>query len=291
MINFYSFKKKIFYLDKLFLNSNLLKFYDFVKYNYKLFIISNRKKTIQSKKHFLKKKLIISLTSYPKRFRTLPLVLNSLINQSIKADKIILWIEKKDKEKIPSQILNFKEIQLEICENDLFSYKKIIPALKKYKNCYIITFDDDVIYFRNSVEKLVKESKKYPKDIIANCIHKIKFINSFPIRYKLWSRNYKKQTKHAFFTGGAGVLFPPNCFYKDVSKKNFFMKITPAADDIWLNWMAKLKGTKIRYSSIKRNYEFIKLIKGGLYKKNVKQNFNDIQIKNIIKKYGFPYQV
>ena len=139
------------------------------------------------------------------------------------------------------------------------------------------------------VEKLVKLSKKYPNDIIANCIHKIRLINYFPIRYRLWDRNYKKQTKYAFFTGGAGVLFPPNCFYKDISKKNYFMKITPTADDIWLNWMAKLKKTKIRNSLIGRNYEFIKLIKGGLYKKNVKQNFNDIQIKKIIKKYGFPY--
>ena len=53
--------------------------------------------------------------------------------------------------------------------------------------------------------------------------------------------------------------------------------------------MAKLSGTKIRYSHINRNYEFIKLVKGGLYKKNVKQNYNDAQIRNIIKKYGFPY--
>lgn len=267
-----------------------MKFYDFIKYNYKLFIIkSNKSRTDITKNHCLKKKLIISLTSYPKRFKTLPLVLDSILNQSIRSDKIILWIEKKDKNKIPSQILNFKGIQLEICENDLFSYKKIIPALRKYKNCNIITFDDDVIYAQNSVEKLVKLSKKYPNDIIANCIHKIRLINYFPIRYRLWDRNYKKQTKYAFFTGGAGVLFPPNCFYKDISKKNYFMKITPTADDIWLNWMAKLKKTKIRNSLIGRNYEFIKLIKGGLYKKNVKQNFNDIQIKKIIKKYGFPY--
>ena len=33
----------------------------------------------------------------------------------------------------------------------------------------------------------------------------------------------------------------------------------------------------------------IKLIKSGLFKKNVKQNFNDVQIKRIIGRYGFPF--
>ncbi len=267
-----------------------MKSYDFIKFNLKLFLINTKNKKIRfKKKHFLKKKLIVSLTSYPPRFKTLPLVLNSILNQSIQVDKIILWIEKKDKSKLNSNILNFQGIKIEFCENDLFSYKKIIPVLRKYKNHNIITFDDDVIYNNDSVEKLVRQSQKYPNDIIANCIHKIKLINSFPVKYKLWERNYKKQTKYAFFTGGAGVLFPPGCFYKDISKKNYFMKIAPKADDIWLNWMAKLSGTKIRYSHINRNYEFIKLVKGGLYKKNVKQNYNDAQIRNIIKKYGFPY--
>ena len=67
------------------------------------------------------------------------------------------------------------------------------------------------------------------------------------------------------------------------------MEICPSADDIWLNWMAKLNNKKIRYSGIDKKYTLIKIIKSGLYKKNVKQNFNDVQIKRIIKKYGFPY--
>lgn len=290
MLNLHFLKKNLFKIDKLFFNSFLLKSYDFIKYNLKLLTLNVlRKKNSYSKNHYLKKKLLVSLTSYPKRFKTLPLVLNSIINQTVKPDKIVLWIENNDRKKLPSKVLNFKGVDVEFCENNLFSYKKIIPSLKKYKDYYIITFDDDVIYFNDSVEKLVTQSKKFPHDVIANCIHKINLINSLPINYKLWSRNYKKQTKYAYFTGTAGVLYPPNSFHKDVLKKNYFKRLAPLGDDIWLNWMVKLKKNKIRFSLINKNYELIKIIKGGLYKKNVKDNYNDVQIKNMIKKYGFPF--
>ena len=284
------FKKNFFKIDRYIFNSLILKIYNHLKYNLKLLIVNLSKKEVNfAKKHNLRKKLIVSLTSYPKRFRTLPLVLNSISNQTVLPDKIILWIENKDKKKLPSTVRNFRGIDIEFCENGLHSYKKIIPLLKKYRNSYVITLDDDVIYFKDTIEKLVFNSKKYPNDVIANCIHKIKLNKNHPTSYKLWFRNYRKQTKLAFFTGGAGVLYPPNCFYKDVLKKNHFKSLAPFADDIWLNWMAKLNKTNIRFSKIYKNYEYIKIIKGGLYQKNFKNSYNDIQIKNMIKRYGFPF--
>ena len=283
-------KRNFFKVDRYIFNSFILKFYNQIKYNLKLFIVNLFKKDVDFvKNHQLKKRLIVSLTSYPKRFRTLPLVLNSIMSQSILPDKIILWIENKDKKKLPSTVLNFKAVDIEFCKNGLFSYKKIIPLLKKYRNSYVITLDDDVIYFKDTIEKLVSNSRKFPNDVIANCIHKIIVKKRYPISYKLWSRNYRKQTKLAFFTGAAGVLYPPNCFYKDVLKKNYFKKLTPYADDIWLNWMVRLNKTNIRFSKTYKNYEYIKIIKGGLYKRNFKSNYNDIQIKNMIQKYGFPF--
>ena len=283
--------KKIFFkINKFIFNSFLLKFYNQIKYNFKLIIINLFKRNIHLKKnHKLNKRLIVSLTSYPKRFRTLPLVLNSIMEQTVLPDKIILWIENKDKEKLPTTVLNFKGVDIEFCQNGLLSYKKIIPSLKKYRNSNIITLDDDFVYSKKTIEKLVSNSRKFPNDVIANRIHKINVINNYPSSYRLWSRNYMKKTKFAFFTSGAGALFPPNCFYKDVLKKNYFKKLTPYADDIWLNWMVRLNKTNVRFSKIYKNYEYIKIIKGGLYKKNFKNNYNDIQIKNMIQKYGFPF--
>ena len=284
-------KKLILYLDKKFLYSSLINSYINAKYfiqiNKVYLNINSKNQSI--KNHNLNKELLVSLTSYYKRFDTLPLVLDSLQRQTIKPDKIELWIENKDIKFLPKKISKFRNVNLRVCENDLFSYKKIIPALIENQNRYIATFDDDVIYSNDSVEKLINQSKNYPNDIVANCIHKIKIKNSRPIRYSSWYRNYKKPTRYAYFTGTGGVLYPPDCFYKDVLKINKLKKLAPYGDDIWLNWMAKLKRKKIIFSCIKNNYEHIKIIKGGLYKKNVKQNYNDFQIKNMIKEYGFPY--
>ena len=111
------------------------------------------------KKHTLNKELIISLTSYSERFNTLPLVLNSLQNQTILPDKIELWIEENDKPLLPDKIYKFKAINIKICENGLFSYKKIIPSLKENDDRFIATFDDDIIYPNNSLEALIEQYK------------------------------------------------------------------------------------------------------------------------------------
>lgn len=290
MINFKLIKKSIFAFDKTYLNSSFRNIYNLFKYNFKVWLVNfSSKKILSYNKHNLKKKLVISLTSYPARFKTLPLTLNSILNQSVHADKIVLWIENKDKKKLPSSVLNFKGISIEYCENNLISYTKIIPTLRKYPDCYLITIDDDTIYPNKLIESLVSASNKFPNDIIANRIHKIRIINKKPAKYNSWYFNFKKDTKYAFFTGTGGVLYPPNCFYKDVLIAKYFKKLAPLGDDIWLNWMARMKGTNVRFSGYEKISESIKSIRGGLYKKNIKQNYNDIQIRNVSKKYGFPF--
>ena len=243
----------------------------------------------KKKKHDLNKELIISLTSYAKRFNTLPLVLHSLQKQTISPDKIELWIEEGDKYLLPEKIYNFKDVSVKFCENGLFSYKKIIPSLKENDNRFIATFDDDIIYPVNSLEALILKSKKFPNDIIANRIHEIKLKNSLPDTYDKWQKNFKGDNNLSFFTGAGGVLYPPKCFFKYILNKRDIMELCPSNDDIWLNWMVKLNGKKIRHSSINEKFTMIRLIKSGLFKKNVKQKFNDVQIKRIIAKYGFPY--
>ena len=53
--------------------------------------------------------------------------------------------------------------------------------------------------------------------------------------------------------------------------------------------MVKLKNNKIKYSGINKEFVMIKIINSGLFNIYVKQNFNDVQIKRIIERYGFPF--
>ena len=105
--------------------------------------------------------------------------------------------------------------------------------------------------------------------------------------YQSWYPVYKKQTKYAFLTGGGGVLYPPNCFHKDVCNEKLFKKLSPLNDDVWLNWMVRLNSTKMIYSYPGKIYDDIKILPLGLYAKNI--TFTDKQVDNMIKKYGFPF--
>ena len=98
-------------LDNKFFKSSIINTYLKLKYFLKVRKIyaSIEKFNYQSiKKHTLNKELIISLTSYSERFKTLPLVLNSLQNQTISPNNIEHWVEENDRSLLPEKIYKFK---------------------------------------------------------------------------------------------------------------------------------------------------------------------------------------
>jgi len=252
---------------------------------------------------------IISLTSYGKRIDdTVPYTILSLFKQKIKPDKIILWIGHKDKENI-SKILKKlvkKGLEIRFCE-DIKSYTKIIYALESFPDDCIITADDDVLYPKNWLERLLTEHRKNPEKIICNRAHGIKTDeNHNPLPYNEWDYCIKPETyfengnSHfsVFPTGVGGILYPPKCFYKDITNRELFMKLAPQADDIWLWAMAVINGkfgnespyvvVKHGDKGLKFEFGFSKSQKetgSALHHYNVHQNGNDRQLDAVIKHY------
>jgi len=244
--------------------------------------------------HNLPNKLIVSLTSYPARFDQLPLTLLSLIQQTVKPDNILLWIAYEDKSELTSDIRLFEDLGVEICFcEDLKSYKKIIPTLKKYPDSYIVTADDDLYYKKNWLEELLSSWDGNNKTIVAHRAHRVKFNGSGDIKpYREWGWEYKKDNKasaYNFPTCGAGALFPPNIFYEDVLEVNQFQKLAPTADDVWLYWMSRLNGAKIKVANNPQPLVEWPLSKqNNLWQKNILEGKNDEQIEHLIKSYGLP---
>ena len=77
--------------------------------------------------------IIISLTSYGKRIYDVYLTIESLMRQTIKPNKIILWLAEDEfsLDNIPQTLKNIQKrgLTIEFCE-DIRSYKKLVPALK-----------------------------------------------------------------------------------------------------------------------------------------------------------------
>lgn len=195
------------------------------------------------------KQLIVSLTTYPKRIGVVHLVIKSLLCQTIKPDKIILWLAEEqfpNKEKdLPKELLELEKYGLTICWcNDIRSYKKLIPTIKKYPDSYIITFDDDLYYLPSTVERLYKAALKNPHMI--HCHRGTKIIVNDD-NYITIPGGYVKYNKPTFLhklTGCSGVCYPPNVLHEDVINEKLFMKLAPTNDDIWFWLMGVLKGTK-----------------------------------------------
>jgi hypothetical protein len=126
------------------------------------------------KKHDLDAPLILSLTSYPARYKTLVYTLRCLLTQTIKPDQVVLWISYTDQSTIPNEVLGLcgDGLKIHFCE-DTKSYKKIIPTLQAYPNCYVITVDDDLFYEAKMVERLINSFQPHKREVICNRGHLI----------------------------------------------------------------------------------------------------------------------
>lgn len=221
--------------------------------------------------------LILSFASYEPRYKFLPQVVESIYNQTIKPDKIILWV--------PDKIdYTFTDIDIRVCE-DLHSYNKLIYTRQEYPNNTIITIDDDCMYQPDMIERLLEQSTKHPNCIIAHRCHTIDWFNVRP--YRLWqnTNGINIPSFQNFFTGVGGVLYPPNSFYRDWNNIKLIKKLAPLADDIWFNFMAYLNKTKIvttkynSYTTIPHSQHI------RLSRINTEQNYNDAQFKWVLDYY------
>lgn len=243
-------------IKKHFRNVNLIDFY-FEKYYqeqqisyYKSLFVSLKDKCYCNTK-YCNNEIIISLTTYGTRAYSVYLTITSLIHQTIKANKIILWLSETEfnDKSIPLTLKKLKEYGLEIhyCD-DIKSYKKIIPTLSLYPKSDIITVDDDIIYPVDFIEKLISAHLNNPNKVCFTRGCKITFgKNGEILPYEKWKNPTNAQSMLNIPTGVGGILYPENCFHHDVTKKNIFMDICPNADDLWLRMMCFINNIDTYY--------------------------------------------
>lgn len=206
----------------------------------------------------MENKIIISITSYPLRINTVHITINSLITQTIKADKIILWLAKEQfpnlEQELPQPLINLKKYNFSIeWYHDIRSYKKLIPALKKYPDAIIVTADDDNIYQSTWLEKLIASYKQHPNDIHAHRVTKFFYHNGFDaIGGGSFYANASYLNK---LVGVGGVLYPPHCFSQNILNESLMMQLAPTNDDQWFWLHGVLNGVRVRVVEDAQNTE------------------------------------
>jgi hypothetical protein len=228
----------------------------------------------------------------------LHLTLDSLLKQSVRPDRIILWIAEEDLPKVPRRVraLEARGVTIRGCP-DIGSYKKLIFALEEHPDAFIATADDDMYYEPHWMEEMVSAAEPSEKVIVCHRAHRIRIAESGAIApYDEWEVNVRddsarRPSTDLMPTGCGGILYPPGSLSPEVTDIALFQRLCPTADDLWFYWMGRRAGSKVvkageRFPMI----EWPMLDAQALSELNWAGG-NDRQIRNLEEEFGNPMRL
>ena len=237
--------------------------------------------------------VIVSLATIPERIKKVHLCVETLLRQSVKPDKIILYIDESDREKITPSLKKQQErgLCIKFCKN-IGPYGKFFYALKEFPKSIIVTADDDVFYPACWLKKLYYAYIKDPRYIYCWRAHLITRSNDGKLEsYNNWIIGAPGVQGPSFFlcaTGVSGVLYPPQSLPQEVLNEEVFMNICSTNDDIWLKAMSILNGIQVK--KVEMNSKHFPLIRKSQIKNlwyyNTQQGGNDRTIQLVFSRYN-----
>ncbi len=237
--------------------------------------------------------IVVTLTSIPSRLSTLHLTIRSVLNQSRKPEKIVLWLNHDLHNQLPLSLSSLQSELFEIRYVELTcSHRKLIHSLQEFPTKILVTCDDDLIYERTWLERLYADHIDYPHDIIAHECRRIMHDGHSGdlLPYKQWPVVKEGGISDPEFMaiGYGGVLYPPGALVPQAIDSELFLKLAPKADDLWFKAMSFLQGTAVRHSSssLPKPIPLIGSQKNSLLKTNVREDGNRLQWNALCDHFG-----
>lgn len=236
--------------------------------------------------------IIVSLTTFGKRINFVYLALESIAQQTLKPDKVILWLSEKyfSDEKLPITLRRLIDRGVTVFyRKDIGPHTKLLYAVKEYSKDIIITIDDDIIYPIDLIENLYNTHLEFPYSICCNVAAKMNIDKNI----KFWGTkiyNEKKTSITLLPFGVNGVLYIPDCFDKDVFDIEKMKLLAPYADDIWFKLMSMKNKVPVTVTGCYDRYnDFIVLDSAyinALSDTNIHKGFNFKQLKAVWEFYN-----
>lgn len=239
-----------------------------------------------------KVRIIVSLTSYPERFAHIHTALKSIMLQTVRPDKIIVWLDEDvERSRLTPKMIALEKYGVEYrnMPGDLKPHKKYFHAMQEFPDDIIITVDDDLIYANDVIETLINVHACYPDAVCARRVHKMtKNPDGTIASYKDWIGEYRgcdTPSHELVATGVGGVLYPPHCLYEKAFDTELITTLSLKADDIWLKFMELLNGTYVVWAPCRIPMPDLieKEQKTSLKSENVAQNMNDVYFSRVQK--------
>lgn len=261
-------------------------------------------------------KIYCSVTSIIQNQSRLFKVLKSILNQSLKPDKIYIFLSENHwkfkhidgKEFLRVSGFYNKNINFELSNfidnNSLFEirwventgpYRKLLPLLKEKKDedCVIITIDDDHIYNQDLIKNFIKKFDKFQcsvSNIGFTLFDSLEHYSNFDYSKQ---RNYLKINKflYNFAVGAGGVLYHPKFLPKETFDDSY-KNLCPTADDVWFNIMRIKNNIDLFVSDdIWSDKNICNRQTSLFFKFNKINNLNGRMISDLIEKYIQPGRI
>lgn len=237
------------------------------------------------------REVIVSLTSYSRRVEQVHVTIESLMRQTVKPDRIILWLDDSmSMADLPAalHLQARRGLEVRFCP-DYRSYKKLLPALEAFPDALIVTADDDIVYDASMIDRLLRAHRLFPGCIVTNSAFRLVSDSV----YSSGSNDSSVLTPALDLMpyGGNGTLYPPGSLHPDVSDWQAISRLCPSADDIWFKAMSLRKGTLVARARTPRpdGWDFIDnpdVQDIGLWQENVRKNRNDEQYAAVMRHYN-----
>lgn len=212
--------------------------------------------------------------------------------QTFLPEKTILWLSKDQfptVESIPQSLWCRTDelFEIRMVNGDIKSHKKYYYALNAYPNKKILLIDDDIFYPTYMIEEIIGAHRLYPNSIICRYGFLKKYTTGGTLKpYNGWTHLASPiESNDLFFGSGGGTLIQKSLLYEDCTKKDIFLKLTPNADDVWLNAMTYLAGSNIIKISKGMILPILQNSSEMLSTKNVGYQQNDVQINSVSEYY------
>lgn len=273
-------------------------------YEYYFTLLLNRKMTAWFAKHPVawglntkpgKERYTVSLTSFPARIEYVHIAIETIMRQTHKPDRIVLWLAESQfpEKKLPDSLTRLEKCGLTVrwCD-DLRSHKKYFYAFQAFPEDNIVLTDDDAFYPRDMIAQLVRLHKKHPADIIGTTAQIIgpdaaalPSVWPAPEPGKRYVNTWCAQP-----FSGQGTLYPAKWYPEELFNKEKAMALAGTADDMWLKAMSLIAGVNTTMVCPLRGFPVDIAIRDNqtLFSRNANsgENLNDRVWGALVEEYG-----
>lgn len=236
--------------------------------------------------------VVVSLTSFPARLKTVAFAIQSLFEQTLPPAEIHLWLGRDEVPGptwLPARLraLEARGLRVHFAARTCHQYDKILHNAGLNAERPFVIVDDDVIYPPRALEHLVHAHARHPQAVVGNRCHRMLFgPDGRPLPYRDWPREVQSpEPDFALMpTGAGGVLYPPGMLTDPrVTDVAAILAHAPYADDIWLKVSALAQGRPTFATALSDRADWYHrytptMMAGTLMATNVERGLNDVQI-------------